>query len=77
MKDVFGPKQRSRTIRAGDGDPVHAELNKHTELSDDENVVTVVNVRYDKDFFYIAPFYHRIFPLLEKLIVLDLDLEFR
>ena len=34
-------------------------------------------LRYFKDLFYLAPYYHEAFPNIDKLVVLDLDLEFR
>ena len=34
-------------------------------------------LRYFKDLFYLAPYYHEAFPDIDKLLVLDLDLEFR
>ena len=37
----------------------------------------VYPVRFDLDLFYVAPFYHALFPNIDKMIVLDLDLEFR
>ena len=33
--------------------------------------------KFDKDLFFVAPFYHRFFPNLKRLIVVDLDLEFK
>ena len=32
--------------------------------------------KYDDDMFYIAPFYHRIFPQVSRLITVDVDVEF-
>ena len=32
--------------------------------------------KYDDDMFYIAPFYHRIFPQVSRLITVDVDTEF-
>ena len=40
--------------------------------------VLVPSMKYVQDLFYIAPFYHKEFPeKLKKLIILDIDLEFR
>eukprot|EP00090_Calanus_glacialis_P002986 TRINITY_DN12176_c0_g1_i1.p1 TRINITY_DN12176_c0_g1~~TRINITY_DN12176_c0_g1_i1.p1 ORF type:complete len:327 (-),score=72.77 TRINITY_DN12176_c0_g1_i1:66-1004(-) len=40
--------------------------------------VIVPTFKYTLDLFYILPFYHQEFPVeLEKLIVIDIDLEFR
>ena len=33
--------------------------------------------RFDDNMYYLAPFYHDIFPELDKLIMLDSDLEFK
>ena len=33
--------------------------------------------KYDDNIFYLMPFYHRIFPNLSKLIVIDADIRFR
>ena len=43
-----------------------------------EQFVAVPNLKYTRDLFYIAPFYHKEMPEeIKKLIVLDIDLEFR
>ena len=45
---------------------------------DGKGPVMVPNFKYTLDLFYLVPFYHREFPEeIEKLIVLDIDLEFR
>ena len=33
-------------------------------------------VKYDKDLFYLAPFYHLVFPF-DKFMVVDADIEFQ
>ena len=33
--------------------------------------------QYDNDLYFLAPFYHLAFPLLDSLIIVDIDLEFR
>ena len=33
--------------------------------------------RFNDNMYYLAPFYHEIFPELDKLIMLDSDLEFK
>ena len=33
--------------------------------------------RFDRDLFFIAPFYHRLLHHLDQVVVIDLDLEFR
>ena len=47
------------------------------QLADDEDPTMVYPARFDHDLFYAAPFYHEFFPDIDKIIVLDLDLEFR
>ena len=43
-----------------------------------EDVVLVENKKYTHDLFFIAPFYHREVPeMINRLIVLDIDLEFK
>ena len=45
---------------------------------DGKGPVMVPNLKYTLDLFYLAPFYHREFPVnIEKLIVIDIDLEFK
>ena len=47
-------------------------------LKNNDTVVHVPNNKYTHDLFFIAPFYHREIPTeIEKLIVIDIDLEFR
>ena len=33
--------------------------------------------KYDDAIYYVAPFYHDIFPTLSKLVVSDVDIEFQ
>ena len=33
--------------------------------------------KYNDTIYYISPYYHKIFPKLNKLIVMDTDMEFR
>ena len=47
------------------------------QLAEDEDPTMVYPSRFDHDLFYVAPFYHKFFPDIDKMIVLDLDLEFR
>ena len=47
------------------------------QLAEDEDPTMVYPARFDHDLFYVAPFYHKFFPDIDKMIVLDLDLEFR
>ena len=35
------------------------------------------NKKTDMDLFYIAPFYHLLLPHLSRVIVVDLDIQFR
>ena len=46
-------------------------------MEDYEDPTVVYPVRFDLDLFYVAPFYHSLFPNIDKMVVLDLDLEFR
>ena len=48
-----------------------------TQLEDNEDPTVVYPVRFDLDLFYVAPFYHLFFPDIDKMVVVDLDLEFR
>ena len=48
-----------------------------TQLEDNEDPTVVYPVRFDLDLFYVAPFYHSFFPDIDKMVVVDLDLEFR
>ena len=48
-----------------------------TKLEDNEDPTVVYPVRFDLDLFYVAPFYHSFFPDIDKMVVVDLDLEFR
>ena len=73
-KLLFGQNnQEPRLIQPGD--------NLHGEIADDnlENVAIEIKpyLKYTQDIYYLAPFYHVIFPGIEKLIALDLDLQFR
>ena len=74
MKQLFGQNNQEPKILEP-GDDLHAEI-----ADDDlENVVIEIQpyLKYTQDIYYIAPFYHVIFPGIEKLIALDLDLQFR
>merc|ERR1712130_767913 len=45
---------------------------------DDESPALVPMMKYTRDLFYLAPFYHKELPVsLEKLLVIDVDLEIR
>jgi hypothetical protein len=45
---------------------------------DGKGPVMVPNFKYTLDLFYIVPFYHKEFPKeIEKLVVIDIDLEFK
>ena len=46
-------------------------------VPEESNALNVVLFQYFHDLFYLTPYFHTAFPLLEKMIVLDLDLEFR
>ena len=73
MKKLFGPMNKSTVVRASDPRCPILSSECHSDL-----VFTVPSLaKYDLDLFFIAPFYHKLFPRLDKVIVLDLDLEFR
>ena len=46
-------------------------------IQDDVAVSLPTLDKYDLDLFFLAPFYPSFFPNLRKLIVVDLDVEFR
>ena len=47
-------------------------------FKDNNTVLHIPNTKYTHDLFFIAPFYHRELPSeIKKLIVIDIDLEFR
>ena len=47
-------------------------------MKNNDTVIHIPNNKYTHDLFFIAPFYHREIPTqIEKLIVIDIDLEFR
>merc|ERR1712223_186551 len=75
MKQLFGPK--NKTIVVGPKDPRRSLFASQMQLADDEDPTMVYPSRFDHDLFYVAPFYHELFPDIDKIIVLDLDLEFR
>ena len=49
---------------------------KH-QLPAGNDFVVVPSMKYTLDLFYLAPFYHLEFIQIDKLIVLDVDLQFR
>jgi len=50
----------------------------YTQVGADGQTYHLVNNKYQKDLFYIAPFYPAMFPdALKVIIVLDVDLEFK
>ena len=52
--------------------------NEEYVIKEAEGVVHVANSKYTQDLFFVAPFYHREIPEeMEKLIVVDIDIEFR
>ena len=47
-------------------------------MKNNDTVIHIPNNKYTHDLFFIAPFYHREMPTqIKKLIVIDIDLEFR
>jgi len=73
MKRVFGPS--NKTLVISPDDPRRKSYYPNVEAG--VAVALVMPIAFDLDLFYIAPFYHRLFPNEEDLIVVDLDLEFR
>ena len=56
----------------------HPEGTFYFKEKDNQTVVHIPNNKYTHDLFFIAPFYHREIPKqIIKLIVIDIDLEFR
>ena len=49
---------------------------KH-QLPSGSDYVVVPSLKYTLDLFYLAPFYHLELVQLDKLVVLDVDLQFR
>jgi len=74
MKRIFGPANKTLVLKPDDP-------RRPTYYPDDEPGIAIAIVSGDNDkdldLFYIAPFYHRLFPEKDNLIVVDLDLEFR
>ena len=55
----------------------HETDRKEVEVNG-EKMIMVNTQKYRSDLFYIAPFYHTEIPeSIKKLIVIDIDLEFR
>ena len=73
MKKYFGPNNKSIHISPTD----QRKSYYFSHLPKDEGIDMVFPPRYSRDLFYIAPFYHLELPTVQKLIVVDLDIEFR
>ena len=75
MKELFGQEDHEPIV-LNPGDDLYE---KYVMEDMEENVAIeiVPFLGYNQDFYYIAPFYHVIFPGLEEMVALDLDLEFR
>lgn len=73
MKGLFGPRGKSMVLESSD--PRRQVYFPH--LQDDVAVSLPTLDKYDLDLFFLAPFYPSFFPNLRKLIVVDLDVEFR
>jgi len=73
MKKIFGPKNKSLILPPDDP-------RKKSYFPDEPVAATIaltIPTIFDLDIFYIAPFYHRLLPEKDNLIVVDLDLEFQ
>jgi len=73
MKKYFGPNNHTVWIPPGD---LRREY-YFPKTPDNHAVEMAFPVRYNRDLFYIAPFYHLELTRVKKLIVVDLDIEFR
>ena len=73
MKKYFGPNNKSIHISPTD----QRKSYYFPDLPKDQEIDMVFPPRYSRDLFYIAPFYHLELPKVKKLIVVDLDIEFR
>ena len=66
-----------KTHYGGISNEPHQTVRKEVEVNG-EKMVMVNTQKYRSDLFYIAPFYHTEIPeSIKKLIVIDIDLEFR
>jgi len=73
MKKYYGPNNKSISLSPDD-------LRRQYYFPDapsHQGVAMVFPPRYNMDLFYIAPFYHSSITNIDKLIVVDLDIEFR
>ena len=74
MKLLYGNHQPIGTeFRPGD----QALRGLEHNLPQDKDYVVVPSLKYTLDLFYLAPFYHLELKQLDKLVVLDVDLQFR
>jgi len=73
MKKYYGPNNKTVWLPPGD-----LRRGAYFPDSPENHALEIVfPPRYDRDLFYIAPFYHLDLSRIKKLIVVDLDLEFR
>ena len=73
MKKYYGPNNKVIHIRLED--PRREYYFSHQPP--EHGVDIVFPPRYDRDLFFIAPFYHQHLPHLRQIIVVDLDIELR
>ena len=73
MKKYYGPNRKIMKIGLDD---LRREY-YFPDVSREHAVELVFPPRYDRDLFFIAPFYHLHLPHLSKVVIVDLDLEFR
>jgi len=72
MKPLFAPSQT--ILKPGDSKRT-PDMNEGNRANED--IVAEFFTKYQDDIFFIAPFYHTMFPLLDHMIVLDVDIEFK
>ena len=74
MKQLYGNHAPIGT-QFRPGDEALNGLEHH--LPKDKDFVVVPSLKYTLDLFYLAPFYHLELIQIDKLVVLDVDLQFR
>jgi len=71
-------KQRNETLQENSGDENNIGNTKSDNNTETEEIKYTYTQKYTLDLFYLVPFYHSAFPAsLQKIIVMDADLEFR
>ena len=73
MKKYYGPNKKIIKIGLDD----YRREYYFPDVPKEYAVELVFPPRYDMDLFFIAPFYHLHLPHLSKVVIVDLDIEFR